>query len=236
MFGARGGFLGGTTIAGPTDPYWSNVEMLITARSGTIVDATGKATINPSYDGNGSAVYSTPVKYNPYSFGQQGGRWSISSYTPRNASGVFTFEWWYRSTTFSTTYDVPWLISPIDTPNGNIVGQIGSANTNRWSINAIGGTTYNMTTSSAYDQQWHHVCFTRNPSNLIKFYYDGVESASSVTSSTQFNFGNLMIFGGAGLPPSDNQSNNYWDDLRLTIGVVRYLTNFTPPTTAFPIG
>jgi hypothetical protein len=146
-------------------------------------------------------------------------------------------EWWWRSfgTGASSPFEVPWMISPINVAGGNIVGQIGTTNSSRWSINAIGGTIYNFSTINVYDQLWHHVCWTRNSSNLISFYYDGVVSGTTVTSTTTFNFSNLMIFGGSG--GGDNYSNSYYDDIRLTIGVDRYGgASFTPPTSAFPIG
>jgi hypothetical protein len=241
MFGARGGFLGSSAAGG--DPYWANVQMLITARSGTLTDATGKATPNLNYDqgtsGTNSTLVTSPVKYNAYSVRTfNSNRWSISSGpSSRNATGVFTMEWWWRSfgTGSSTAFEVPWMISPINVAGGNIIGQIGSTNSSRWSINEVGGSIRNFTTSSAYDQLWHHVCWTRNSSNLISFYYDGVVFGTTVTSTTTFNFSNLMIFGGAG--GGDNYSNSYYDDIRLTIGVDRYGgVSFTPPTSAFPIG
>ena len=235
MFSARGGFQGGSAADG--DPYWANVELLLTARTGTLVDAAKSAAIGVT-SGVGAVIYSSPVNYNPYSFGQSSfARWSVAAYSPRNASGQFTHETWWRSfgTSAATAYEVAWMINPINPAIGNIIGQIGSiANANKWSINSIGGTNYNFTTASAYDQTWHHVCFTRDASNVIRFFYDGVLYGTTVTSSQTFNFGNQMIFGGAG--GSDNASNGYWDDYRLTIGVCRYTTTFTQPVGPLPIG
>jgi hypothetical protein len=68
----------------------------------------------------------------------------------------------------------------------------------------------------------------------MTFYYDGIAAANTVTSSLTFTFGNQMIFGGSG--GADNFSNSYWDDIRLTIGVCRYTSNFTPPVGPLPIG
>ena len=218
MFSARQGFQGG--IAG--DPYWNSVQMLITARTGTTVDATGKASITTA-----PTVYSSPVKYNPYSFGQASTNspWTIAAYSPRTASGLFTFEWWWRSvgTSATTPFEVGWII-------GVLVGQIGTVNSNRWTIN-VSSNLYNMTTANVYDQQWHHVCWTRNASNVNNLYFDGVQSATTVPDTT-WSFGSALTFNGAG--GGDNYSNSYWDDIRLTVGVCRYTGNFTPPVGPLP--
>ena len=233
MFSARGGFQGGSAAG---DPYWSNVELLLTARTGTLVDAAKSAAIGVT-TGVGVTIYGSPVNYNPYSFGQSSqARWNVAAYSPRNASGQFTHETWWRSfgTSAASAFEVAWAINPINQPIGNIIGQIGTTNSNRWSINSISSVNYNFTASSAYDQTWHHVCFTRDASNVIRFFYDGVLYGTTVTSSQTFNFGNQMIFGGGG--GGDNYSNSYWDDYRLTIGVCRYTTTFTPPVGPLPIG
>lgn len=236
MFAARGGFLAQPTSSG--DPFWANVKMLITARSGTIVDAsTVGAAITQNFTAPGASVVSTPVKYNPYAiFNTGGGRWSIAINAQRSCPGQFTFEWWWRSQglTAGSTFEVPWMISPINQAAGNIVSQIGTTNSNRWSINNYGGTNRNFTTLNAYDQIYHHVAFTRDASSVIRFFYDGVLFGTTVTNSVTHGFNNLIIFGGAGA--ADNRSQGYWDDLRLTVGVCRYTTTFTPPVGPFPIG
>lgn len=232
MFSARQGFF--KKNAG--DPYWANVKMLLTARSGTLLDATGYGTIGIS-SGTGAFVTNTVTNLNPYSYGQlDPNLWTVSASAERSGAGIFTLEWWYRSYTSSatSTFEVPWtpLISPgaITTP----LGQIGTTNSNRWSINGIGGVIYNMTASNVYTQTWHHLAWTRNSSNLNTFYYDGVPYATTVTDSATYPMVNVIQFGGAGV--ASNSSNCYWDDMRYTVGIVRYTGAFTPPTTPFPIG
>lgn len=229
MFAARGGF---TQTGGAGDPYWADVTMLISANSGTIVDYAKGATITQNYTAPGASLVTSPILYSAYSIQQTGGaRWSIAANASRSCPGAFTFEWFYRctGTSAATPYEVPWMISPIG--GYAVIGQIGTVNSNRWSLNGTGGG--NFTTSSAYDLNWHHVAWTRDSSNVIRFFYDGVEYApSSNTTAGTYLFNQLMIFGGAGA--GDNYSNGNWDQLRLTTGVCRYTTNFTPPTGLFP--
>ena len=232
MFAARGGFASNTV---QTDPYWANVKMLISANSGTIVDYALGATITQNYTAPGASLVTSPILYSAYSIYNTGGaRWSLASNAARQCTGEFTFEWFWRSasTTAATPYEVAWMIDPINAAIGNIIGQIGTTNSNRWSINSYSGSNYNFTTSSAYDQTWHHIAFTRDSSNVIRFFYDGILYGTTVTTSISNSFQNLMIFGGSG--GGDNFSNGYWDQLRLTVGVCRYTSTFTPPTGLFP--
>lgn len=224
MFAARGGF---TSSSEGGDPYWSSVTMLIQANSGTIVDYALGATITPNYTSPGSSLVTSPILYSAYSIQQTGGaRWQIAANAARTSPGQFTFEWFYRCSGASaaTTYEVPWY-------GPNVISQIGTTNSNKWIINGIAGAIFSD--SNAYDLQWHHVAFTRDSSNVLRFFYDGVERvASSSTSATSYTFGNAIQFGGAGA--SDNYSNGNWDQIRLTTGVCRYTSSFTPPTGLFP--
>lgn len=233
MLAARQTFYSQTT--GTTDPYWTNVKMLVQANSGTILDySTVGATCSISSPTSGTTLVTSPILYSAYSIYNTGGsRWSVASAAARSCTGQFTFEWFWRSagTTAATQYEVAWACSGGPYSGGNIIGQIGITNSNKWTKNQT-GVVYNFTNLNAYDQQWHHIATTRDSSNVNRFFYDGVLFATTQTDSTTYNFDAQMIFGGTGGP--DNYSNGYWDQLRLTVGVCRYTTTFTPPTGLFP--
>ena len=83
--------------------------------------------------------------------------------------------------------------------------------------------------------QWHHVAVTRN-GNTFRTFLNGTQTASGTNSSTSGSSNPLTIgYFGSG---SGTSSTSYWDgyidDLRITKGVARYTTNFTPPTDPFP--
>lgn len=79
---------------------------------------------------------------------------------------------------------------------------------------------------------WHHIAWVRSGSgsNNIKIYVDGVQVLQAtytcdLQSSKQFwisYIGPTFRFAG------------YIDEFRVTKGIARYTTNFTPPTEAFP--
>ena len=81
---------------------------------------------------------------------------------------------------------------------------------------------------------WHHIALCRSGST-VRVFTDGVEKGS-VTSSITHGYpsgsvGLARIGGGA-----PNAGARYIDDLRITKGVARYTSNFTPPTEPFPNG
>ena len=68
---------------------------------------------------------------------------------------------------------------------------------------------------------WHHLAWTRQGSTCRAF-VNGVLQGSG-TRSNAFSVSSFGI-----------SCNGYIDDLRITKGVARYTTNFTPPTLPFP--
>jgi Concanavalin A-like lectin/glucanases superfamily len=79
---------------------------------------------------------------------------------------------------------------------------------------------------------WVHIAFVRTGTTIYGFVngtrYTLTTTSSSIASSTAPKIG-------AGNTPSyTNQFKGYIDDLRITKGVARYTSNFTPPTGPFP--
>lgn len=82
------------------------------------------------------------------------------------------------------------------------------------------------------DGVWNHWAVTRSGTTVRAFKNGGLlATASNATSliATNARVGGTETFGGY-----DGWFNGYIDDLRITRGVARYTTNFTPPTAALP--
>ena len=93
------------------------------------------------------------------------------------------------------------------------------------------GSANNVLTSSAVSTGvWTHVAWTRYNGTLRGF-INGVLGGSAA------NTDNLTMTNGevGNVPFSNVASNLYINDLRITKGIARYTSNFTPPTTAFPL-
>jgi hypothetical protein len=88
--------------------------------------------------------------------------------------------------------------------------------------------------------QWVHLAVVKQQSN-INAYINGINSDWTYNISNNLGFENPCYIGisaplaGQNIP-SFRQYIGYIDDLRITKGIARYTSNFTPPTGPFPIG
>ena len=80
--------------------------------------------------------------------------------------------------------------------------------------------------------QWNHIAVTRS-SGETKLFLNGTPSASIFYDSQYYNSPTTSIFIGTN-GVGGSYVNGYIDDLRITKGVARYTSNFTPPTAPFP--
>ena len=92
--------------------------------------------------------------------------------------------------------------------------------------------SYQITSSSGgyADGNWHHVALTRNTSNLLTLWLDGVSKATT-TDSTALPTSPFYI-GRLAHSSLTRYFDGYLDDVRWTPSVCRYTSNFTPPTSA----
>jgi hypothetical protein len=125
------------------------------------------------------------------------------------------FSWWYNSNGWTLDFD----------PNGNLFFAYNGS-----------GDTLSLSPSKITTGAWHHVAMV-NTGSGIKYYLNGVLSAEHGNG----NVSNPLYSGGSGpfyigvrgdgtLP-----FQGYMSNIRLTRGVARYTTNFTPPTEPFPV-
>ena len=143
------------------------------------------------------------------------------------SSGDFTMECWAR-------FNVDQYIALMSNRGGNdgfaIVraasGQIYLYfRTGTWVyMNYYGGTRTTVT-----ENVWYHIAFTRSGDTWRLFLNGTVEDTlTSSSNMTNGSSGSLDIGQANGLGPMAG----WIDDLRITVGVARYTSNFTPPTTA----
>jgi hypothetical protein len=77
--------------------------------------------------------------------------------------------------------------------------------------------------------QWVHIALVR-VGTTVTLYKNGV-GGTTATSSQDFISQNVFV--GADDATGGGALNGYINDLRITVGVARYTSNFTPPTAAF---
>ena len=229
------------TIVTPTAPYTSDASTrLLTCQSNRFLDNSANAfaltitgtpsvqSFNPFqrnsattmyFDGTGDYLYSPPNT--PYAMG----------------SGNFTVEAWvYRTGGGSRTGSVVFNQSGVGgTSNSAYYFGAGSDGMALYlSTSGTSWTNYIETGVATTLSTWSHVVWQRR-SNVLEIYLNGVLqtviAGTSAFSGTIFNSTRSVEIGTQNAAGS--WFTGYINDFRLTKGVARYTSTFTPPTSAF---
>jgi hypothetical protein len=234
MLGFNGGTIGiaNTVFTGTKsdDPNYSSVSLLLngngTNGSTTFTDSSSYGhTVTPNgnaqistvqskfggasmyFDGSGDYLV-LPDDQNSFSFG----------------TSDFTLECW---------------IYPTGSVIGNLFSQRGSGMSWRYENsqsvrffygNGLGG--FSTSNSSVPLNTWSHVALTRN-GNTFTIWVNGQSSATNtITASMDYAIPRI----GTSITYPAEAFQGYIDDFRITKGVARYASNFTPPTAQLPGG
>jgi hypothetical protein len=189
----------------------NNMETVGDAKLSTAIAKFGGSSM--SFDGTGDYLVPNVATTDLYAFG----------------SGNFTIEFWLYLNSVSG-YIVPY--------DGRASGANSTTPTiylNSSTLSYYANGADRITGSSLSTGQWYHIAVARSGTST-KLFINGTQSGSTYTDSiTYTNTINRPIIGGDGNAPNTNLVNGYIDDLRITKGYARYTSNFTAPTSAFPI-
>ena len=217
-----------TTFTPPTAPLTAvtNTALLLGMSNAAIFD---NAILN-NLETAGDAQISTSVfKYGTGSLKFDGTGDYLT--TPNKAlfsfgTGDFTIEMWVYPQSFAV-YNT--LIE---------ARSVGTASSYGLFIDITTGKIYwydasgvQLSSSGLTLNTWAHVAVSRT-SGVLKLFIAGVEVYSAANTNAQNPTGNFVI--GRNIEASPIYFNGYIDDLRVTKGIARYTTTFTPPTAAFP--
>jgi hypothetical protein len=223
-----------TTLTIPTAPLTAvtNTQLLLSYTNAGIYDATSKNDLETI--GN-AQISTTQSKFGGSSMYFDGnGDWLASVATAFGTfnTGDFTVECWIYSTVNQNSasivsnrtsgVDTVWALEFYNNGTGNNI------------LNWHSGTTIIMYANTAASiNTWNHVAVVRF-GTALKMYLNGREVASATdsrnySSVTPIQVGYESFAGTSGI----GYYNGYIDDLRITKGIARYTSNFTPPTTAF---
>ena len=148
----------------------------------------------------------------------------VSGFTSADAlSGEFTIEMWLYPTDASSQQMI------IGGSSGNLWVGMNIDFSNRLAIGTV-GSSYDDVSYTWSANSWVHLAITRDSSNNLKFFIDGTQVGSTVTSATtSYPLTTLDI----GRENNQKFYSGYIEDLRITKGLARYTSNFTAPTSAF---
>jgi hypothetical protein len=144
-------------------------------------------------------------------------------------TGDFTIDFWFR---YASGY--PALISKgYNTAgiNGNWGISINSLY--KISFDALDGTSglQSVKGNTALSANtFYHIAIVRN-SGTLKIYVNGVEDGSGAVSKSLVASTAVLIIGSNGV----SNLNGYMDELRISKGIARWTSNFTPPTSEYTV-
>jgi hypothetical protein len=211
----------------PTAPLTAitNTSLLLSATDAGIIDKSQSVqtlTLN-----GGAKSSSTQTKYGNTAIYLDGTNdyLALESDTLSFGTADWTIEFWIYFTNANDSnykYIFDWRTNA-DTSNGWFFQR----NTNVWEFwNAASASISTGLTSSTFSNNtWYHVAISRESSTL-RFYVDGTYTGGG-TDTSNYDSSNLTL----GARYTDQQYfGAYVEDIRITKGLARYTSNFTPPT------
>jgi hypothetical protein len=200
-----------------------NTTLLLNMDKAAIADKSGKVVLETV----GDAKVSTAIKkYGNSSMYFDGtGDYLSIPINPSLTFGTrdFTVETWIYLPSISGNWGIVGLgtngfFAQVNSGNNIHVSQAGVVD--------LADFTISPTLSA---NTWYHFAITRSGTSM-KAFINGVQQGSTVTNSTDFTGTNAALIGGH--PGGIILYSGYMDDLRITKGVARYTTTFTPPSSA----
>ena len=223
---------GVTSVTVPTAPLTNitNTSLLTNFTNAGIIDGTMDNVIETV----GNAQVSTSVvKYGSGSIAFDGTGDNLIFPATQNFNifaGDLTIEFWAY---FNSVASTPHIIQIGESSNFRASLYLNSS-TIRFGTTFSGTGADRITGGTVAAGQWYHIALTKSGSTFT-LWLNGVSQGTSTTTAypsgpNQIFCVGFQNFGGA----SGDYLNGYIDDLRITKGVARYLSNFTPPQVALP--
>jgi hypothetical protein len=96
------------------------------------------------------------------------------------------------------------------------------------------GNGINLASSAVSAAQWYHVAAVRN-SGTTTLYLNGVAQGSDSDGNDYLSSANRPLIGSSGTSPGSNILDGWIDELRISKGIARWTSNFSPPSAAYSL-
>jgi hypothetical protein len=231
---------GTANTAVPTAPLTAitDTSLLLNYTNAGIYDATSKNDLETV--GN-AQISTTQSKFGGSSMYFDGtGDWLAIPATQNIVFGTadFTIEMWlYSGSQSGTSVRMMGNGAGGSWASGKyILTTTTAANPNKFTfaVNNTSPVDLLVSTTTFNDSTWRHVAITRY-GNVFRLFVNGIQESTNTSSASVDNGTAVQIRIGSGGISGDADWAGYIDDLRITKGIARYTSNFTPPSAAFPL-
>ena len=154
------------------------------------------------------------------------------------ATGGFTIDFWVRFTALPGTGSYMIIYAQrVDGANQIYFGLKLDAGTYYWEFGAYSGGVEKILVTRAVTtpfslNTWYHVALTRSGNNF-RIFQDGVQCGSTATDTDEVpDLASILYIGRHG-PYTGYDFNGFLDELRVSKGIARWTSNFTPPTAEY---
>lgn len=231
----------GTALSKETDPYFSNVALLLhcdgSSGSPTFIDSSSNNKSVIAY--NGAAINTATKKYGTGAGAFDG----VNDHLRIPQSGTvmgnqnFTLECWVYLRDYPTAWNTQYrgaIFSSNDNSNNGFLIDLYGTSSSWTGVNLFINGSLDFPYSFSLNT-WYHIAVTKNTGGVYTVYVNGISLGSqtntnSITSTTYYYIGRNYYDGSS----FQYYFNSLIDDFRLTLGVVRYSGNFTPPAGPYP--
>lgn len=224
-----------TAFTPPTAPVTAitNTSLLLNFANAGIIDSTAKLVLET---GGETKISTTQSKFGNSSIYFDGNNDYLSApYSPLFSlgTGPFTIEGWVYFEVLSGNRMI------FDTYTSAVLGGgyqlywrgTGTSITFYGNGVVIAQSTY----TSHVANTWYHIAVTRDTSNNLRIFVDGVQYANAAYSTALDISSTASVSVGIQKATLTNDLAGYVDDFRVTKGYARYTANFTPPALEFKV-
>jgi hypothetical protein len=184
----------------------NNLETVASAQISTSVFKYGTGSMK--FNGTTDYLVTSPANQATFAFG----------------SGDFTIEMWVYTSNLAAYQTL------LDTRSADTTSAYGFFIDNAGKPYWYDASGIQVSSTALTSNTWTHIAAVRT-SGVLKIFQAGVQVYSAANTNVQNPTGTAVV--GRNIA-NTIFFNGYIDDLRVTKGIARYTTTFTPPTAAFP--
>lgn len=226
------------TYADFADPYWDHVVLHtdFETKDVPVDNSTRKHALTL---GSGASLNTTNFKFDTTALDTDATANGYAQVADSDdfdlADNLYTIEGFVRFTTAPGASDDCAFVGQWDETSNQRGWMIGIENQNLFFEHSTNGTAVTTKSSSwtPSGSTWYHFAASRDGTNL-RFFIDGVQLGSATADTATYHNSTAALRIGDMVDWDQGKVQAQFDAIRITKGIARYTSDFTPPTRAHP--